>query len=127
MSELKVFVQLKKDGQEANIGISTPLPEVNSPEDLRKCLHACADGIVYALVKKTPLLQEPANEALPLKEYLNLKTPPNPPRKIQLRKILEICENNGLSIDEVAKKYGVSSIQDMTRKGCNEFINQYKS
>ena len=113
-------------GRQLKGGISTDPLEINSSDELREYLYACSDGIVYSWENNTPELQEHPQKKLPLREYLNQETPPNPPRKTQLRKILRICRDNGISTNQIAKKYGVSSIQDIPRKDCNEFINKYK-
>jgi len=114
-------------------GFSIQLPDDKSPEEVRQYLDICIEAAMKSVKSydiepdaievgnKMPQLPAP-----PAESTFKKNTKVKPPSEKQLIIAQKICTEQGISPKDAAKRYGVSTLEDLTGRQIWEFINENK-
>ena len=126
----KVPAETEYSSQSYHASVEVELPDGLTPDQLQERIHA-----TFALVRESveteihgasqavthpvthPVTQTPCSHAA------KNEIPASPK---QIRYLLDLARNKGISAAQIAAKYGVESVDQLTKSQCSGLINTWK-
>ena len=106
------------------------LPAGLTPDQLQERIHA-----TFALVRESveteihgasQAVTHPVTQPVPQTPYSHAAKNEIPASPKQIRYLLDLARNKGITAAQIAAKYGVESVDQLTKSQCSGLINTWK-
>jgi len=113
-------MQYKDNEREMNGEMNLELSEVKSPEEFREYLRITQDAMRQSTNSENNMTQ--AIPAVPSQSHPSRSVQATATSR-QVAAAMKICSNNGISPEDVARQYGVTSLKDVSSRDIWQYIN----
>lgn len=130
----KVPAETEYSSQSYHASVEVELPDGLTPDQLQERIHA-----TFALVREsveteihgasqavTHPVTQPVTQPVPQPPYSHAAKNEIPASPKQIRYLLDLARNKGISAAQIAAKYGVESVDQLTKSQCSGLINTWK-
>lgn len=128
----KVPAETEYSSQSYHASVEVELPDGLTPDQLQERIHA-----TFALVRESveteihgasqavthPVTQPVPQTPTPYSHAAKNEIPASPK---QIRYLLDLARNKGITAAQIAAKYGVESVDQLTKSQCSGLINTWK-
>lgn len=126
----KVPAETEYSSQSYHASVEVELPDGLTPDQLQERIHA-----TFALVRESveteihgasQAVTQPVTQPVPQTPYSHAAKNEIPASPKQIRYLLDLARNKGISAAQIAAKYGVESVDQLTKSQCSGLINTWK-
>ena len=126
----KVPAETEYSSQSYHASVEVELPDGLTPDQLQERIHA-----TFALVRESveaeihgasQAVTLPVSQPVPQPPYSHAAKNEIPASPKQIRYLLDLARNKGITAAQIAAKYGVESVDQLTKSQCSGLINTWK-
>lgn len=126
----KVPAETEYSSQSYHASVEVELPDGLTPDQLQERIHA-----TFALVRESveteihgasQAVPHPVTQPVPQTPYSHAAKNEIPASPKQIRYLLDLARNKGITAAQIAAKYGVESVDQLTKSQCSGLINTWK-
>lgn len=126
----KVPAETEYSSQSYHASVEVELPDGLTPDQLQERIHA-----TFALVRESveteihgasQAVTHPETQPVPQTPYSHAAKNEIPASPKQIRYLLDLARNKGITAAQIAAKYGVESVDQLTKSQCSGLINTWK-
>ena len=126
----KVPAETEYSSQSYHASVEVELPDGLTPDQLQERIHA-----TFALVRESveteihgasQAVTQPVTQPVPQTPYSHAAKNEIPASPKQIRYLLDLARNKGITAAQIAAKYGVESVDQLTKSQCSGLINTWK-
>lgn len=126
----KVPAETEYSSQSYHASVEVELPDGLTPDQLQERIHA-----TFALVRESveteihgasQAVTHPVSQPVPQQTYAHAAKTEIPASPKQIRYLLDLARNKGITAAQIAAKYGVESVDQLTKAQCSGLINSWK-
>lgn len=122
----KVPAETEYSSQSYHASVEVELPDGLTPDQLQERIHA-----TFALVRESVETEihgasQAVTQPVPQTPYSHAAKNEIPASPKQIRYLLDLARNKGITAAQIAAKYGVESVDQLTKSQCSGLINTWK-
>ena len=122
----KVPAETEYSSQSYHASVEVELPDGLTPDQLQERIHATfslvRESVETEIHGASQAMTHPVTQT-PYSHAVKNEIPASPK---QIRYLLDLARNKGITAAQIAAKYGVESVDQLTKSQCSGLINTWK-